>query len=215
MLESMRREVLSVARQMARDGLAPASWGNVSARDPESGLIAITPSGLDYWLMEPGDICLLRPDGQQVEGERRPSTEVPMHLAFYRERPDVGGIVHTHSTYATCFAALNRPIPAVVATVPSVAGDEIPVCPYLPAGTEELGRAAIQAMGEWRAVLLANHGVVAVGNNVFAAYNTAQVVEHAAKVYHACLAVGEPHLLSGEQCRRAREHFVRNYGQRS
>jgi len=199
---------------MSRSGLAPATWGNISARDPETGLILITPSGMAYDSLQPEDICVLDLDGNHVDCPWKPSTETPLHLIFYRAKPWCHAVVHTHSLYATAFAALGQEIPVVVATLASAVGGSVPCAPYTPSGTEHFGQVALEAMGDRTAVLLGNHGVVAVGSSLEEAYTVAEVVENAAKIYHFALSVGRPNILPDSEVSRIRQKYLTKYGQK-
>ncbi|WP_162523583.1 class II aldolase/adducin family protein [Calorimonas adulescens] len=210
----LRNKVIDIALKMSRSGMAPATWGNVSARDSETGYIFITPSGMDYNELHPEDICVVDNEGKMVEGKWKPSTETPLHLLFYRERPWIGGIVHTHSIFATAFACAGKSIPVVIATLASKVGGDVPIAPYMSSGTEEFGRNALDAMGDKTAVLLANHGVVAVGNNLDDAYTTAEIVENAAKIYVISNSIGTPLRLDDNEILNIRKKYLTKYGQR-
>jgi len=213
-LTALREEVLGYSLKMSRSGMAPATWGNVSARDPESGIVAITPSGMEYETLTPEDICLVDLDGNKIDPKWKPSTETPLHLTFYRHRSDVNAIVHTHSIFATAFACANQEIPVVVATLASGVGGRVPVAPYQPSGTEEFGLGALKAMGDRTAVLLANHGVVAVGASLKDAYTVAELVENAAKIAVYARVLGEPWEIPADEARRIREKYLTKYGQK-
>lgn len=213
-LYDLRKDVLEYALRMSRSGMAPATWGNVSARDPETGLVAITPSGMPYESLRPEDICLVDLDGNHVDCPWKPSVETPLHLVFYRAKPWCNAVVHTHSLYATAFAALGREIPVVVATLASAVGGSVPCAPYTPSGTTHFGVVALQAMGDRTAVLLGNHGVVAVGTSLPDAYTVAEVVENAAKIYHYALCVGQPNTIPEDEVNRIRTKYLTKYGQK-
>jgi L-ribulose-5-phosphate 4-epimerase len=213
-LSPLKAEVLAVARQMSADGMAPATWGNVSARHPATGLVVITPSGMAYDSLAVEDICVVDQDGNLVEGKWKPSVETPLHCLFYRGRADVCGIVHTHSLYATAFACVGKPIPVIIATLASAAGGEVAVAPYATAGTEEFATSALAALGDRMAVLLANHGVVTVGKTLAEAYTVAEVVENAAKICAIATGLGQPLNLPAGEVAVLREHYLTVYGQK-
>jgi L-ribulose-5-phosphate 4-epimerase len=198
-LEKLREEVVYYSLKMSRAGLAPASWGNVSARDPSTGNVVITPSGIDYELLTVKDILVLDRMGKILEGERKPSSESPFHCYIYRNRPGINGIIHSHSVYATALATLKQKIPAVVCNLITAAGGEIPVVKYLSSGTEELGKAILETIGGVAAVLLQNHGVVAIGVHLWKAFQVAAVVEDSAKIYTVCKLLGKPTILSNSE----------------
>ncbi len=207
MLESLRRRVCDVAVEMERLGLVRGTAGNVSARDPDgSGLVAVTPTSLPYRRMTADDVVILDPDGSVRWGRRRPTSETPMHTVVLRERPDVGGLVHTHSIHALSFAVVNREIPVVHLEAVYRLGEVVPVARHAPPGTEELGRRALEALGGPdgpRACLLQNHGVLAVGAGVEEALANALAVEEAAHCYHLALRLGEPIRVTRDHLRRS------------
>lgn len=213
-LSDLKSRVLEISLAMSRSGMAPATWGNVSARDPESGLIVITPSGMPYEKLKPKDMCIVDATGAPVDCPWKPSTETPLHTVFYRGRPWIHGIVHTHSLYATAFACLGMEIPVVVATLASGVGGSVPCAPYTPSGTENFGEVALEAMGDRTAVLLGNHGVVACGTSVEDAYTVAELVENAARIYHYSLSLGRPNIIPPEEVGRIREKYLTKYGQK-
>lgn len=213
-LMRLREEVLHYALKMSRLGLVPATWGNVSAVDAETQIVAITPSGMPYESLGPEDICLVDLNGRVVEAKWKPSTETALHLVFYKNRPATGAVIHTHSVYATAFACAGQEIPVVVSTLASGVGGRVPVAPYQPAGTEELGLCALRAMGDKTAVLLANHGVVAVGENLADACTVAELVENAAKIAILSQILGKVNEIPRDEVKRIREKYLTAYGQK-
>jgi L-fuculose-phosphate aldolase len=211
-LEASRAQVAVAARRLVTDRLVTGTSGNVSARDPESGHVAITPSGVPYADLAADDIVLVDASGTVVDGDWVPSSELPMHLAVYRLRPDVMAVVHTHSPHATAFAACGREIPAIHYDIAAI-GNPIRVAPYATYGTDELADNALRTMGSDHAVLLQNHGVLAVGATVDHAYLVAQKVEYLAEVYALALQLGEPNLLSDDEI-RAVQARLKQYGQK-
>jgi ribulose-5-phosphate 4-epimerase/fuculose-1-phosphate aldolase len=205
-LAAARAEVARMAREISRLGLVRGTAGNVSARDPATGYIAITPSAVPYESIRPQDVVVVDRRGEVLAGRYPPSTELPMHMILYDHRPWARGIVHTHSVYATAFACLGQEIPPVHYLIAFVGG-RIPVAPYAPYGTPELGRRAVEALGDGRAVLLQNHGVVAVGRTVAEARILAEVVEYTAEVYHKARAIGAPALVPDDELERLRVRF--------
>ncbi|MEW5865406.1 MAG: class II aldolase/adducin family protein [Bacillota bacterium] len=195
----LRRRVLNASLLMLKQALVTGTSGNVSGREPGADWVAITPSGVPYESMKPDDICIVDLSGRLVCGRHRPSSETPMHTLIYRERRDVLGVVHTHSPYALAFAIVKKPIrPVCVEAIGS--GRGIPVADYALLGTEDIGRSALAALGtQHKAVLLQNHGVLAIGPSVEAAMTTACKVEDAARAYYLALGIGEPVVLSDEQ----------------
>jgi L-fuculose-phosphate aldolase len=197
-----RQRICEYGRGLLADDLTTGTGGNLSTRI-DTDHIAISPSGIPYEEIEPPDVPIVRTDGTVVEGAD-PSTELPMHLAVYERRSDVGGVVHTHSPYATTFAALGEPIPASHYLV-AFAGSEVPVAPYTTHATEALGETAVDALGdEYNATLLANHGVLAADESLDDAYTVAQMVEYCARIHYQASVVGDPEILPDEELDRLR-----------
>ena len=211
--EELREEVARVSRRMSESGLVVGTEGNVSARTPEGNAL-ITPSGLDYALMEPEDIVLVGLHGNVLEGSFEPSVETPMHTGIYRSRPEVSGIVHTHARYSTTLACLGWEIPPIHYML-AVLSDEgkVPLAGYATYGTEELARNASEALGgSHGACLLSNHGTIAVGASVSEAYSRTQLLEEMAEVYYRAKLAGEPVLLTPEQLAEVSAK-IHDYGQ--
>ncbi len=210
---ALREEVARVSRRMSDSGLVMGTEGNVSVRTPDGNAL-ITPSGLDYGSMEPGDVVLVDLEGRVLEGSFEPSTETPMHTGIYRARPEAGGIVHTHARYSTTLACLNWEIPPVHYML-ALLSDEgrVPVARYATYGTEELARNASEALGDsHRACLLRNHGTIAVGASSSEAYSRTEVLEEMAELYYRAKLAGEPVLLTPEQM-AAVAAKIHDYGQ--
>ena len=214
MSDALKEKVIEIALRMARARMAPATWGNVSARDPASGHVFITPSGMPYHRLTAADICEVDEKGTRIGCRWKPSTEMPLHCIFYKNKPDVYGIVHTHSLFATAFACIGRPIPVTIATLASTVGGEVPIAPYHSSGSDDFGRNALLAMGDKTAVLLGNHGVVAVGKDLDDAYTVAEVVENAAKLYAIACGLGDPICLPQAEIRLIRTKYLTKYGQK-
>lgn len=208
----LRKKVASVARKSYTMGLTQGTSGNVSARDPESGHVLITPSGVAYETLEPEHIVVVDVNGNVIEGDLEPSSETPMHTSIYRHRDSVFGVVHTHSRFATAFACANRPIPAAHYLI-AFAGVEIPVADYATYGTHELAQKALEALKPgYKAVLLKNHGVLTVGSSLDEAFTIASVVEYVAEMYYRALQVGEPAILPAAEVEALMKKFE-TYGQ--
>jgi len=209
----LREEVASVAREMVASGLVTGTSGNVSARTPDGDAL-ITASGLDYSVMEAEDVVLVNLDGEPLEDGLAPSTETPMHTGIYKARPEVGGIVHTHSKFCTTLACLGREIPPVHYML-AVLSDEgrVPLAPYTTYGTEELARHAADALGgSHRACLLQNHGTITVGDGPKKAFGLTVVLEDMAGLYYRASLAGDPILLTDEQMAEVQAK-IHSYGQ--
>jgi len=215
LLQKERELVVETARKMISAGLVMTTWGNVSIRDPEQGLVAITPSGTDYFKMGPEDIVITDLFGKVVEGYLKPSSETPLHTMVYRERPEVNSVIHTHSPFATAMSVAGMEIPVVLAEAASSIGGTIRIAPYTPGGTEEFGRAALAAMGPRKGALLKNHGVIGVGPNIAKAFNTVCIIEDAAKVYFIARMLGNVDCVPGteESFLASANSFQVRYGQ--
>lgn len=213
LLEKERILVAEYGRRLIPAGLTAGTGGNLSVRDPATGYVAASPSGMDYAAVAPADVTVAAPDGAIVDGARRPTSELGMHLAFYAARPGCFAVVHTHSPAATALACLRRPLPAMSYLVALSGRDSVPCAPYADFGSPALARAAVETADGCDAVLLASHGLVCLGADMDAAFQLAVQLEFCADIYLRCLAAGaEPALLSAAEMARARERFG-SYGQ--
>lgn len=212
LLESARIQIAAYGRKMQSSGLCKGTSGNLSIFDPASGLMAISPSGMDYFQTEPADIVVLDLNGRTVDGSRRPSSEHAMHAAFYRRKPGLRAVVHTHSIFCTTLACMGLPLEAMHLVFAGAGCDRVPCAPYATFGTPELAEAAISACGDGNAVLLANHGLVACGESLSAAFSLAEDLEYTAELQWRCLCAGTPHPLSHDQLEQLRVRF-QTYGQ--
>ncbi|MDR1779070.1 MAG: L-fuculose-phosphate aldolase [Clostridiales Family XIII bacterium] len=210
-LEKEREAICEYARRMLRAGLTRGSGGNISVLDRGALVMAITPSGVDYEKMGPGDIVLLDMEGKTLEGRLKPSSEWQMHLACYRARADVNAVVHTHSTFAVTLACLGWEIPPVHYLI-GYAGTRVRCCRYERFGSEALAQLAAETLGQENAVLLGNHGLLATGPTLSYAFNAAEETEFVAEIYYRARLAGEPVLLPEEEMREVAPLF-RTYGQ--
>jgi len=207
-----RKEVLAAALQMFNDEMVLGTWGNVSRRIPGESLLLITPSGMDYPTMTPEDIVLLDLNQQRIEGIRTPSTESRLHIEIYRQRPDVNAVVHVHSTFASAFAVAGKSIPVILEETAQVIGHPIQAAPYITCGTDELAVQATRSLGEGRAVLLANHGLVGVGPDLAAALKVCKIAEKTAMICLYANSLGQVNELSSENIKALKEQLT-HYGQ--
>jgi L-fuculose-phosphate aldolase len=195
LLAEERQAIVDGGNAMVRAGLTAGTGGNLSLICRRQGLVAISPSGVAYADMQPRDVALVDLKGHRVAGAFQPSSELGFHLLLYHRRPSVGAVVHTHSVYATTLACLGWELPAVHYLV-GFAGRKVSVAPYATFGTDALAANVADTLGaDDNAVLLANHGLVAVGDGLPAALNTAEEVEFVARVYYQAKCVGQPVLL--------------------
>ena len=208
---AIRTEIVQVARALRERGLAIGTSGNVAARLAD-GRIAITPSTMDYDAMMPDDIVIVEPDGSPSEGRRQPSSEVRIHLEIFAARPETRVIVHTHSPFATTWSAVRRDLPAVhyvIAPLVAPGREVIRVAPYATFGTPELARNVVEALGPDNAVLLANHGAVAVGTSLAGALLRAERIEELAMLAWRAEQIGGAVLLDAAELDRVREQMDR------
>lgn len=211
-LEEERELLTEYGRRMSRAGLSVGTSGNLSIYVPEEGLMAITPSGLDYEATTPADIVVMDLDAHVVEGERKPSSEWALHTKFYQRHPAARAVVHTHSMYCTTLACLGKPLEAVHYAIGAAGTARIPVAPYRLFGSPELAEAAVEACGDGKAVLLANHGLVAWEGSLPKAFSLARDLEFTAELQWRAMAVGTPNILTDSQMAEALERF-KTYGQ--
>jgi L-ribulose-5-phosphate 4-epimerase len=213
LLEALREEVWECSLELPKNGLVKMTSGNVSGRDPETDLVAIKPSGYSYEEMTPADMVVVDLQGNVVEGDLNPSVDMATHLYVYRHRPGVFGIAHTHSPYATSFAALGQPIPACL-TAAAMLGGEIPLGGYVPIGGEAIGAEIVRKIGKSLAIIMQHHGVFTIGPSVRVATKMAVEVEEIAKITHLAMLRGEPIVLTQDQVAEIADLYTNVYGQR-
>jgi L-fuculose-phosphate aldolase len=212
LMEKERNAIVRFGKKMLTARLTSGTGGNLSIFDRNRGFVAISPSGIEYEEMEPGDVVVTDTEGSTLEGICRPSSELSFHLALYRSRPDVAAVVHTHSPYATTMACLNVEIPAVHYLV-GFSGRKVPLAPYATFGTPELAANVSAAIGDYNAVLLANHGLVTVGPNLETAFAAAEEIELVARIYYQAKCIGDPVIISDDEMSVVIEKFA-SYGQK-
>ena len=206
MMEYEKEQVVRYGKKLIDRRLTTGSGGNISVCNREKNLVAISPSGLDYYETTPEDIVILDMDGNLVEGKHRPSSESGMHLAFYKNRADVSGIVHTHSKFATAIACMGWELPAVHYLI-GMAGHRVKCTGYATYGSDELAKKALETIGDSNAVLLANHGLIALGEDVDRAFSTAEHLEFVSEVYYLTKTLGTPNILSDEDMDEVMKKF--------
>lgn len=214
LLESLRAEVVRYARKLAASGLVRATQGNLSARDPATGHICLTPSGMEYDAMEPADMMVLDALGATVEGRWQPTTEWPTHLGIYRERADVGAVIHAHAPHATAFGVVYREMPIVLEEAGLCLGGPVPVAPYRMSGTLEFAALVVAALGQGCAVMWGNHGILVAGPTLKQTFAMAHAVEDNAQAYLLACQLGEPRVLPPEEVARLHHFWLEGYGQR-
>jgi L-ribulose-5-phosphate 4-epimerase len=210
----LREQVWKLHLELPKNDLVKWTGGNVSGRDPETGLVVIKPSGVKYPDLRPEHLIVLDVDGKIIEGNLSPSSDTGSHLYIYRQRPDVGGIVHTHSPYATAFAAVGKPIPVYLTAIADEFGGPIPVGGFALIGGEEIGKVVVESIGRSPAVLLKNHGVFTIGKNAEAAVKAAIMTEDVARTVWYALALGTPDVIPADDVAKLHERYTNVYGQR-
>jgi L-ribulose-5-phosphate 4-epimerase len=213
MLEKLKEELVELHLELPRNNLVVWTGGNVSGRDPESGLVVIKASGIRYEEMRLQHMVVVNLEGKLVEGDYKPSSDVYSHLYIYKHRPDVGGVVHTHSAYATAFAAVNKPIPVVLTAIADEFGGPIPCGGFALIGDDAIGKVVVECIGKSPAVLLKNHGVFTVGKNAKAAVKAAVMTEDNAKTVWLAMQIGEPDIIPQEDVDKLHQRYTNVYGQ--
>ena len=212
LLKELREEVCRANIALAENGLVTWTSGNVSGRDPETGLVVIKPSGVKFEDLSPENMVIVDADAQVVEGDRGPSSDTASHLYVYNRRADVNGMVHTHSNYATAFAAVNKSIPVYLTAIADEFGATIPCGGYASIGGKQIGEEILRSIGSSRAILMKQHGVFTIGKNVEKALKAAVMVEDIAKTVWLALQIGQPEVLSDEEIFANYDRYQNRYG---
>ncbi|PLX70180.1 MAG: fuculose phosphate aldolase [Denitrovibrio sp.] len=212
LLKKAREQLVEYGKKLVTTGLTSGTGGNLSIYDRESGYVAVTPSGMDYFDIKPQDIVITDINGEKIEGENKATSELSFHLALYKHRSDINAVVHTHSSFATTVACLGLELPAVHYMV-AFSGNKVPLAPYATFGTDELAENIINSIGSCNAVLLANHGLVTVSGNLPSAFAAAEEIEFTARIYIQAKSAGEPVIISDKEMQTVIEKF-KWYGQK-
>lgn len=215
MVAELREIVSDLHAELPRNGLVAWTSGNVSARVPGADLMVIKPSGIGYDDLTPESMVVCDLDGNPVSDGYTPSSDTATHAYIYRHMPEVGGVVHTHSTYATAWAALGEPIPCVITAMADEFGGEIPVGPFALIGSDEIGRGVVATLAGHRspAVLMRSHGVFTIGPAVRDAVKAAIMCEDVARTVHAARLLGHPEPLPQDQVDALHKRYKEHYGQ--
>ena len=217
LLKRLREQVVQVGHDALARGIVHGTSGNMSIRDDESGLIAISPSGIPYPEMTAADVVIVNDWGEIVDGRRKPSSETPLHTMVMRARPDVRAIVHTHAHFSTVVSCIRPYLPAILTESCLVAGPRVPVTRYGLTGTPDFGESVLEVLTpESKAIILKNHGLISLGDSFAAALGITETVEEAARVYvHALAANGgrEPELVPEALIPEMTARFLATYGQ--
>jgi L-ribulose-5-phosphate 4-epimerase len=213
LLESLRQEICRYHAELPRNNLVSWTSGNVSGRDPASGWVVIKPSGIPYSELRPDNMVVVDLEGRVIEGQLKPSSDTFAHVYVYRHRAEINGVVHTHSTYATAWAAVGKPIPAILTAICDEFGGPIPVGAYARIGGDEIGQEIIRSIGSSPAILMKNHGVFTIGKSPEAAVKAAVMVEDVARTAYFAYQLGRPDEIPPEEVARAHKRYLEQYGQ--
>lgn len=212
MLETLREEVWRANMALPANGLVTWTSGNVSGRDPESGLVVIKPSGVLFEDLTPENMVIVDLDGKVVEAAHGPSTDTASHLYIYRHRADVMGIVHTHSNYATAFAAVGKSIPVCITAIADEFGGAIPCGNYAGIGSDQIGAEILRAIGDSTAIIMRQHGVFTIGKTVQKALKSAVMVEDVARTVWLAMQIGQVEELPAAEIAANYERYQHRYG---
>ena len=214
LLQKEREDVVKYCRKMITAGLTKGTGGNISILNRELGLMAVSPSGIDYFETTAADVVVMDLAGNVVDGRRKPSSEYELHRIFYVRRQDIDAVVHTHSVYATVLATLRQPLPAASYLV-AYSGLDVRCAEYASFGTTELAERTFDAMNERFAVLMANHGLLTGSKDILNAFNIAEQIEYCAEVYVKARAIGDPVILDQKEMEKMIVKFSSSYGQKT
>jgi L-ribulose-5-phosphate 4-epimerase len=215
MLEELRNDVARYARKMYESQLGRATQGNLSARDAESGLICITPSGGDYQNLTAEDIVVVDRHGSVIEGRWEPSSETPLHTLLLQRRSDINCVMHTHSIYASAFGVVYQPIPMILQESAACLGGDVVVTPYQMSGTQEFAEMIAGHIGERAALIWGNHGAMVVGTTLAQTFSIAHALEDSARIATIARQLGEPVTLPPAEVERLHGIWLQSYHQKA
>ena len=215
MIDKIKAQIIEFGCSLLDSGLIAGTWGNLSARIPNTSFVAITPSGMNYRLLKKEDIPIVDLNGVIREGAKKPSSELEMHLAIYRKRKDIQAIIHTHSIYATACAVAHQPIPPIVEDLVALSGGQVNVAEYAICGSKQLAINVVKALDQNYAVLLANHGAVGCGSNLNEAKIACDLIEKTAKIYlSACQLPGGAKEIAADDVKTMHDFYLNHYRQK-
>lgn len=209
----MQAEVCDIAQKMYRSGLVAGTWGNISARIDDDYMV-ITPSGMDYERLYAEQMVIANLHTLEYEGNLKPSIETIVHAAIYRDRPEINGIMHTHSTYALTVATARRDIPPICDDQVQILGGSVRLAGYTRPSTQEMADEVIKALKDRTGALIANHGAITIGRTLSEAFIGSQVLEKAAMVYINSQCIGGPVEICQEDIEFYHDFFLNKYGQK-
>lgn len=214
--DSEKQSIVDYSFELYKDKLIVGTWGNISIRvnDGHRDIFVVTPSGMEYKNTKISDIDIVDSEGNILDGFRKPSSELKVHLEIYKQRKDVNAVIHTHSTFASACAVAGTEIPMIIEDMIQHIGGEIKVCPYALPGTEELAKNAAQALGSRNGVLLKNHGTVGVGPDINYAYKSCVLIEKSAKIMILSKILGHMDVLNKDDAEKMINNYNNFYGQK-
>ena len=213
MLENLKKEVYKAHMNLWKNRLVMWTSGNVSARDPKTDLVVIKPSGVSYDKLSPDNLVVVDLNGNIIEGNLKPSVDMATHLYVYKHMPDVASVIHTHSTYASAFAATSKPIPVCLTAMADFFGSDIPIGNLVLIGEEEIGKEIVNKIGNSKAIIMKNHGPFTIGTTVNEALKAAIFLEEAAKTLIMAKIIGEPQPIPESMVNKLHKNYIEKYGQ--
>lgn len=213
MLENLKKEVYKAHMKLWENRLVMWTSGNVSARDLKTNLVVIKPSGVSYNKLSPDNLVVVDLNGNTIEGNLKPSVDMATHLYVYKHIPDVMSVIHTHSTYASAFAAIGKPIPVCLTAMADFFGRDIPIGNLVLIGEEEIGKEIVNKIGNSKAIIMKNHGPFTVGKNVNEALKAAIFLEEGTKVLIMSKILGEPQPIPESIVNKLHKNYNEKYGQ--
>lgn len=209
-LNKQRKDLIAYGHKIVAYGFGSGTGGNISVFDPESKLVLITPSGMDFMSMTEKDLVIIDLSGKVIEGNKKPSSEWEMHTIFYKNRSDINAVIHIHGIYTTVLSCLRQELLPTHYMI-AVAGPSVRVSKYATFGTPEIATNALKAMKDRKAVILANHGLLGGETNLEKAFNVIEEVEYCAKIYYLAQAIGKPIILDNMEMKKMAKKF-KDYG---
>lgn len=213
MLENLKKEVYRAHIKLWENRLVMWTSGNVSGRDPKTNLVVIKPSGVSYDKLLPDNLVVVDLNGNIIEGNLKPSVDMATHLYVYKHMPEVMSVIHTHSTYASAFAAIGKPIPVCLTAMADFFGRAIPAGELVLIGEEEIGKEIVRKIGNSKAIIMKNHGPFTIGKNVNEALQAAIFLEETAKVLIMSRILGEPQPIPESMVKILHKNYNEKYGQ--
>jgi len=213
MLENLKKEVYKAHMNLWENRLVMWTSGNVSGRDPKTNLVVIKPSGVSYDKLSPDNLVVVDLNGNIIEGQLRPSVDTATHLYIYRNMPDVMSVIHTHSTYASAFAAIGKSIPVCLTAMADFFGCNIPIGNLVLIGEEKIGKEIVNKIGNSKAIIMKNHGPFTIGKSVNEALKAAIFLEESAKTLIMAKILGEPQSIPESIVDKLHKNYIEKYGQ--